>query len=195
MTFNSIIHVPTFKDDASQERQGRPSDMSPQDLVDLKTRNPFMYHSIPAVREAERLHKDVDASILTSDGASNVVMRQKRISFECYDSKLLIDDMLVSNADNRNENDGDDDDTEDGLYSYLAQLERESNHTTSTSLEVQTAQASAAKRQSGIIDSLLAEQFRGDNPQEGNDMEEEDDGDEEDNFYLSMLLARRQQQD
>ncbi|KAL7505111.1 hypothetical protein ACHAXN_004054 [Cyclotella atomus] len=102
MTSTSIIHVPTFKDDASQERQGRPSDMSPQDLVDLKTRNPFMYHSIPAVRKAEMLHKDVDASILTSDGASNVVMRQKQISFECYDSKLLIDDMLISNAQNHN---------------------------------------------------------------------------------------------
>lgn len=193
MTFTSIIQVPTFKDDASQERQVRLSDMSPQDLVDLKTRDPFMYHSIPAVREAERLHKDVDASILTSDGASNVVKRQKRISFECYDSKLLIDDMLVSNADNRNDND--DDNTEDGLYSYLAQLERESNHTTSTSLEVQMAQTSAATRQSRIIDSLLAEQFRGGNPQESNDMEEEDDDDEEDDFYLSMLLARRQQQD
>jgi hypothetical protein len=142
MTFTSSIQVPTFNDDVNQEKQVRLSDMTPKDLDDLKTRDPFMYHSIPAVREASLLHKDVDGSILTSHGASNVVKRQKRITFECHSDKLFIDDMLSSNAQDHN-NDGEG--TEDGLYSYLAHLERQSNDHTGTSFEVQTVPASAPR--------------------------------------------------
>jgi hypothetical protein len=61
---------------------------STSDLEALKAQDPWMYYSIPAVRNSVTLGKAVDVSTITdavSSGASSVVERRSRISFETSD--------------------------------------------------------------------------------------------------------------
>ena len=89
-------------------------DISADDLKSLKQKDPFLYYSIPGVRSAKLLLKDVDLSNLgapimsrscvpcpsrmqtTSRGKAaqqeqTVVTHTSRITFECYPDVLLED--------------------------------------------------------------------------------------------------------
>ena len=88
--------------------------LNEEDLQTLKKHDPFLYYSIPAVRTATHLGRDVDMSQLngglsslkashpssqideSASSTSTKVVRQSRISFECHTDVImegLIDDM------------------------------------------------------------------------------------------------------
>jgi hypothetical protein len=124
-----VYVVPTFAEE-TEEEQVSLNGVSTQELAELKTRDSFMYYSIPQVRKAEMLYKDVDESILASEGSAQVAKRQKRLSVECHHAKLLDDQVFDSNTggDVDSEDDGVE---EDFLDSYLAQLNRQRQNRTS----------------------------------------------------------------
>lgn len=72
-------------------------DLDSSKVASLKTSDPFLYYSIPAVSQAAMLNQDVD--IATFDKSSNlgkkqkpssseenatIITRKSRLSFECY---------------------------------------------------------------------------------------------------------------
>eukprot|EP00984_Skeletonema_dohrnii_P002803 scaffold960_cov203-Skeletonema_dohrnii-CCMP3373.AAC.1 len=69
------------------------SNLNEQDFDFLKNQDPFLYYSIPAVRQAEVVHsRDIDVSDIQAQGkGSPRVERQSRISFECPMSVLMED--------------------------------------------------------------------------------------------------------
>mmetsp|Transcript_19736 Transcript_19736/g.39460 ORF Transcript_19736/g.39460 Transcript_19736/m.39460 type:complete len:87 (+) Transcript_19736:334-594(+) len=69
------------------------SNLNEQDFDFLKNQDPFLYYSIPAVRQAEVVHsRDNDVSDIQVQGkGSHRVERQSRISFECPMSVLMED--------------------------------------------------------------------------------------------------------
>mmetsp|Transcript_10310 Transcript_10310/g.15290 ORF Transcript_10310/g.15290 Transcript_10310/m.15290 type:complete len:126 (+) Transcript_10310:125-502(+) len=71
------------------------SNLNEQDFDFLKNQDPFLYYSIPAVRQAEVVHiRDIDVSDIQVQGkGSHKVERQSRISFECP-MDVLMDDMM-----------------------------------------------------------------------------------------------------
>jgi hypothetical protein len=86
-----VITVPTFND--APERQIDIAKLSSSEISSLKSDDPFMYYSIPSVREASMRNREVDLSALTasfsaSDSSSDKkaikVTRQRRVSTECY---------------------------------------------------------------------------------------------------------------
>ena len=88
-------------------------DIDASDLKSIKEQDPFLYYSIPGVRSAELLGKDIDTSDLGTcqfksasccptrsqrrqiRGRSHTVTRSTRISFECHPD-LLYDDVFSS---------------------------------------------------------------------------------------------------
>ena len=64
---------------------------SRDDLKSIQTQDPFMYYSIPEVRSARVLMKDIDMSNLSP--RSQKVSRRTCISFECHPD-LLFEDLL-----------------------------------------------------------------------------------------------------
>ena len=67
------------------------------ELKSIQKQDPFMYFSIPGVRSAQVLMKDIDMSNLlgasAEAGRSQKVSRMTCISFECHPD-LLLDDSL-----------------------------------------------------------------------------------------------------
>ena len=67
-----------------------------KDLEHLKKQDPFLYYSIPAVRRASILGKDVDLQTVLCDITRDqkvTVMRNTCISFEC-DPMMLLDEEI-----------------------------------------------------------------------------------------------------
>ena len=64
---------------------------SRDDLKSIQTQDPFMYYSIPEVRSANVLMRDIDMSNLSP--RSQKVSRRTCISFECHPD-LLYEDLL-----------------------------------------------------------------------------------------------------
>ena len=74
--------------------------LNEQDLKNLKSSDPFLYYSIPFVRDAEVVNKEFQIPI--QDGSqpstNTKVERKSRISYECHPDLLLdglLDDDLV----------------------------------------------------------------------------------------------------
>lgn len=109
--------VATFPGETTTQ-QVNTNDLSPQELEALKESDPFLYYSIPVVREFAVLNKMGSAADL--ELPSNMeVKRQKRISFECH-ADLLLKDMIEDMAgENSDGNEGGDDDG-DLFLSFLA---------------------------------------------------------------------------
>ena len=63
---------------------------APADLAELRKKDPFMYHSIPAVRANVMHGTEVNVSTLAASAESPVVQRRKRISYESCDGTLLV---------------------------------------------------------------------------------------------------------
>ncbi|KAL7465241.1 hypothetical protein ACHAXS_005571 [Conticribra weissflogii] len=92
--------------------------LSPEDFENLRIADPFLYYSIPTIKSAELLLRDVDYSNLDkssirrnciscpsrieSEGNNASlpfeVKRKSRISFECY-SDLLLEDLFAEDPD------------------------------------------------------------------------------------------------
>ncbi|KAL3785669.1 hypothetical protein HJC23_001940 [Cyclotella cryptica] len=103
------------------------------DVASLKTKDPFLYYSIPAVKKAEVLQKELDLS--SSDPLANFSRRQyrnpkqacdekrvsltvtrcSRVSFECH-TDLLLQDLI-------NDINDVDSDGEDAFDNFLICLE------------------------------------------------------------------------
>ena len=75
------------------------SRMLESDLLLLKKKDPFMYNSIPAIRQASLMLQDTP-NLVSQDEASkegkcpNVVSRRSRLTTECHPSLLLEDALL-----------------------------------------------------------------------------------------------------
>ena len=94
------IRVPTFRQEHHQEIDVRC--LSENDLRTLWTKDPFMYHSIPAVHRATITLQEVkDAQNLVTQG-NYVVTRKSRVSTEgCMESlmeEFLQDDGEILDA-------------------------------------------------------------------------------------------------
>ena len=99
---------------------------SANDLKSLQKQDPFLYYSIPGVRRASLLGRDVDTSDLVTSGMARnciscparleqdkaqqtqTVTRRSCISFECHPD-LLLEDMLDDTDDDFAVEDGDED--------------------------------------------------------------------------------------
>ena len=66
---------------------------APADLAELRKKDPFMYHSIPAVRANVMHGTEVNVSTLAASAESPVVQRRKRISYESCDGTLPSEEM------------------------------------------------------------------------------------------------------
>jgi hypothetical protein len=85
----SSIVIPTFREE--RPRSLDVSSLTQSELAKLKTEDPFMYFSIPAVRIAELLSgNDVDAPL------AGTVSRMQRITAEAYPD-IVVED-IVNNA-------------------------------------------------------------------------------------------------
>lgn len=62
---------------------------TPADLAALKVGDPFLYHSIPAVKKAELEFKEVDVSTLndSTSGTGSIVKRQSKLTTEVHPDK------------------------------------------------------------------------------------------------------------
>ncbi|KAL3780215.1 hypothetical protein HJC23_007539 [Cyclotella cryptica] len=108
-------------------------EVSFQDLALLKKEDPFLYHSIPSVRNAVLLNKDVELSSATSRHSDSeltgivnqyfTVTRQSCLTAEFHSSKLM-EDMIDLNSDDFDFDE--DDEPEDDLYSFLILLDSNS---------------------------------------------------------------------
>ena len=109
-------------------------EISSQDMDLLMKHDPFLYYSIPAVRNATLLNKDEDMFLLSSqsresDFASGAkhslkVNRQGRLTTECHSTKIMESFFHFNSNDFRFD---EDDEQEDDLYFFLKQLESESS--------------------------------------------------------------------
>jgi hypothetical protein len=96
--------VPTFPIEIAPQRLNT-TDLTSSDLAALKRNDPFMYYSIPSVKNVDLHCKDVNAPLLnvTSSRHSNcseikskenastkcLVTRQRRLSVECHPNFLM----------------------------------------------------------------------------------------------------------
>lgn len=100
---------------------------SSEDLASLKARDPFMYYSIPSVKEATFKGCDVDVSTLgnciaasSGFGDDGTVTRQTRLTFEYATDKGMVEQFASASIE---DNDMDSDLEYDGdafLEQYLA---------------------------------------------------------------------------
>ena len=67
---------------------------APADLAELKKKDPFMYHSIPAVRANVMQGIDVDVSTIAVNAQTPVVRRRRRISYESINGTVLSEEMM-----------------------------------------------------------------------------------------------------
>jgi len=82
--------VPTFREPAPKQLDV--SSLTSTSLASLKTEDPFMYNSIPAVKEAKMHGREEDASaILSSESKPSTVTRQRRHATECHPDVFLQD--------------------------------------------------------------------------------------------------------
>ncbi|KAL7484703.1 hypothetical protein ACHAW6_011489 [Cyclotella cf. meneghiniana] len=95
--------VPTFSNEAAPQELNI-TDLTSSDLAALKRNDPFMYYSIPSVKNAALNCKDVNASLLnvslsqystcseikSKENASTkyIVTRQRQLSVECHPDVL-----------------------------------------------------------------------------------------------------------
>jgi hypothetical protein len=94
---SQVISVPTFNDVPT--RRIDIANLSSSEISSLKFDDPFMYYSIPSVREAYMRSQEADLSALT-DGESDTnsdekatrkITRQRRVSTECHPDLLWPD--------------------------------------------------------------------------------------------------------
>lgn len=84
-----LMFIPTFQQVNHQELDLRC--LSLADVQTLRTQDPFMYHSIPAVHKATLALLELDYAKNALTQASSLVSRKTRISTECHASLLMED--------------------------------------------------------------------------------------------------------
>ncbi|KAL3782404.1 hypothetical protein HJC23_005452 [Cyclotella cryptica] len=129
MCHASSVFVRTFTQQTATSQESA-KELPLQDLALLKKEDPFLYYSIPYVRNAVLLDKDVELSSATSRYSNSeltgiinqhfTATRQSCLTFEFHSSKLM-EDLIDLNSDDFEFDE--DDEQEDDLYSYLAQLD------------------------------------------------------------------------
>jgi hypothetical protein len=97
-----------------------PRTLSSQELSTLKTRDAFMYYSIPEVRHAHMEGREVDLDQVTDAQ----VRRCSAISFESADLSLDAVNMFECNPNMARYERGDDDEEEDLFMEYLESVAR-----------------------------------------------------------------------
>jgi hypothetical protein len=121
-SFSDFI-IPTFADDDKPKQVNVENLRTRDSLAELKKKDPFLYFSIPAVKEAALQFEAPDVSALSGNSArsrtdegghDSVVERKKRISFECHpDLYLTTEDFESVRLD------GVDEDEEDEFVNFL----------------------------------------------------------------------------
>ena len=99
-----VFSVPTFAPKPSNPKRICTDSLSRDDFAVLKKNDPFMYFSIPSVRDARLRMKEEEVPSQASDvnsapnetGTNNntTFTRKSRISFECHPD-LLMEDLLL----------------------------------------------------------------------------------------------------
>jgi hypothetical protein len=84
-----VMLTPTFKQLNNQEFDLRC--LSLDDVQMLRTQDPFMYHSIPAVHKATLALLEIDVAKNALTQACSLVTRKTRVSTECHVSLLMKD--------------------------------------------------------------------------------------------------------
>mmetsp|Transcript_15169 Transcript_15169/g.23387 ORF Transcript_15169/g.23387 Transcript_15169/m.23387 type:complete len:129 (+) Transcript_15169:87-473(+) len=82
----NAMNVPT----ATAKKDAKELDLhstTEEDLISLQKKDPFLYYSIPGVREAEVSLQEVDFSKVVQ--AATKVSRNTRVSFECHTSVVM----------------------------------------------------------------------------------------------------------
>ena len=87
-----FLLVPTITEKESQTIDMQ--SMNAEEIKALQTKDPFLYYSIPGVREAAIALKEVDLS----QANKSAVSRKTRVSFET-DTSVLVEDLLESELD------------------------------------------------------------------------------------------------
>ena len=109
---------------STKQQQVRINDTSPQAMVLLKKKDPYLYYSIQAVKKAALINKDVDVSDLLNTGTHGIeVKRQSRISFESRRDNFL-EEYFEINADGFNDSQ---DVSKEDLCPYLVHFEFETS--------------------------------------------------------------------
>ncbi|KAL7516776.1 hypothetical protein ACHAWX_001753 [Stephanocyclus meneghinianus] len=97
-TIRSTTLIPTFFEEKTLKTMDLNEIDSSSKLADLKTRDPFMYYSIPALRCAALHNKEVDMSMLRRDTSNRQierkVTRKTRVSMECH-AELILEQLSV----------------------------------------------------------------------------------------------------
>lgn len=123
-----VLRVPTFKAVAPRAIEIDVSKLDEAELRTLKKKDPFLYHSIPAVHKATLSLNDVDCANIKSQpedapkACSAKVLRKTRLSTESHMS-VLLEDLIYNDELFRAEFQEHEEDTED-LESVLNGLLR-----------------------------------------------------------------------
>lgn len=91
----TILAATKLGDQGGHEEAIDISQLSRDDLGPLKARDPFLYHSIPAVHKAVLTFKEIDLSESASGPSPSIVTRKTRVTTESYTSTLpdgILDD-------------------------------------------------------------------------------------------------------
>ena len=86
-----FVKVPTIKEEHHQEMDMRR--LSKNAMITLRTKDPFMYYSIPEVHRATFTLQEVEYAKTISPQTSPVVTRKTWVSTECH-SSLLMEEFL-----------------------------------------------------------------------------------------------------
>ncbi len=126
--------VPTFPVETAPQHMDV-SDLTSSDLASLKRNDPFMYYSIPSVKNAALRCRDASLTDLRSSRKGSEiksicnslrkipVTRQRRISMECHPD-LLVEEMFVDTEFMASLQDRDSSrDEGDDLYDFLLSLD------------------------------------------------------------------------
>ena len=92
---NLFVLVQTIKEEHHQKMDMRR--LSENALKTLRTKDPFMYHSIPEVHRATFTLQEVEYAKIISSQASSIVTRKSRVSTECHPSQLM-EEFLHNNS-------------------------------------------------------------------------------------------------
>eukprot|EP00804_Cyclotella_cryptica_P021517 CCRYP_005826-RA/>CCRYP_005826-RA protein AED:0.00 eAED:0.00 QI:199/1/1/1/0/0/2/162/142 len=117
MSLDSSISVPTFSQKMHNRQRISRNIVSSQDLALMKKSDPFLYFSIPAVRNAVFLNGDLDPSTVDilsgkdaesslsemKDNRTFTVKRKSRVSFECH-VDVIFEHMLNLNSSETSDN-------------------------------------------------------------------------------------------
>lgn len=118
----SSFSIPTMKTSNPSHLVTNVNNLSPEAVLELKSSDPFLYYSIPSLRNAALLNKDVDADTVASliKSEDKVITRKSRLSFE-YPAEKLMEEVFGTISQDVEDIEVNDNESENEFYSFLSQ--------------------------------------------------------------------------